>query len=201
MNLRSISRYSQIAVIAFAICTLAQGQVGTHFKNFTDSTFQVETVAAPAFTAAFSNWVTKPAGFGTGAEGFGYHYGVSIADNVSGKFMRKFVFAAASGHEDKYVPKESGTFFGRLVNAAGHSIFVDPQAQHKSFNWSALPASFASSALSTAYQPSEQQTWSAALQRAATNSAGYLVGDLFTEFRSAACVVPFLRPVLRCKQQ
>jgi hypothetical protein len=78
---------------------------------------------------------------------------------------------------------------------------VDPQAEHKSFNWSALPASFASAGLSTAYQPREQQTWSATLQRIGTNSAGYLVGDLFTEFRSVACVVPFLRPVLRCKQQ
>src|SRR5258708_23963944 len=112
--------------------------------------------------------------------------------------MRKLVFATASGHVDEYHPKESGNFFGRVMNAAGHSIFVDPQADHKSFNWSALPASFASAGLSTAYQPSEQQTWSASLQRVGTNSAGYFVGDLVNEFK---CDVPigFVRRLLRCK--
>lgn len=192
-----------VVLMATIVCmgSAAQAEENKYFKSFGQETFRIETIAQPAFTAAFSNWVTKPAGFGSGAEGFGYHYGVALADNVNGKAMRKLVFAAASGHVDEYHPKDSGNFFSRLMNAAGHSIFVDPQAEHKSFNWSALPASFASAGLSSAYQPREQQTWSATLQRAATNSAGYLAGDLFVEFRSAACVLPFLRPVLRCKQQ
>lgn len=200
MNFR-LTRYAVFIALFVSLYSLAQAEENKYFKSFSQETFKIETLAQPAVTAAFSNWVTKPDGFGSGAEGFGYHYGVALADNVNGKLMRKLVFAAASGHVDEYHPKESGNFFGRLLNAAGHSIFVDPQAEHKSFNWSALPASFSSAALSTAYQPSEQQTWQAALQRAGTNSAGYLVGDLFTEFRSAACVIPFLRPVLRCKQQ
>ena len=187
-----------LVVSIFCLCSGVQAEENKYFKSFTDETFKVETIAQPALTAAFSNWVTKPAGFGTGAEGFGYHYGVALADNVNGKFMRKFVFAAASKHVDKYEPKGSGKFFGRFMHAAGHSVFVDPQAEHKSFNWSALPASFASAGLSSAYQPSEQQTWSASLQRAGTNSAGYFAGDLFNEFK---CDVPigFVRRLLRCK--
>ena len=189
-----------LALFTSIIClrSALQAEENQYFKSFTDDTFKVETIAQPAFTAAFSNWVTKPAGFGTGPEGFGYHYGVALADNVNGKFMRKFVFAAASKHVDKYEPKGSGRFLGRFMYAAGHSIFVDPQSEHKSFNWSALPASFASAGLSSAYQPSEQQTWSASLQRAGTNSAGYFFGDLFNEFK---CDVPlgFVRRLLRCK--
>jgi hypothetical protein len=200
MNFR-LSKWIVLASLVVCASVATQAEENKYFKSFSQETFRIETIAQPAVTAAFSNWVTKPAGFGTGAEGFGYHYGVALADNVNGKVMRKLVFAAASRQVDEYHPKESGTFFSRLVNAAGHSIFVDPQAEHKSFNWSALPASFASAGLSNAYQPREQQTWSATLQRAATNSAGYLAGDLFIEFRSAACVLPFLRPVLRCKQQ
>src|ERR1043166_3091255 len=188
-----------IFLAAFAgLCSVMQAEENVYFKSFREDTFKIETIAQPAFTAGFSNWVTKPAGFGTGAEGFGYHYGVALADNVNGKFMRKFVFAAASKHVDKYEPKGSGKFFGRFMHAAGHSVFVDPQAEHKSFNWSALPASFASAGLSSAYQPSEQQTWSASLQRAGTNSAGYFAGDLFNEFK---CDIPvgFVRRLLRCK--
>jgi len=197
MNCRVVHVIIFLASLA-GLCSVMQAEENVYFKSFREDTFKIETIAQPAFTAGFSNWVTKPAGFGTGAEGFGYHYGVALADNVNGKFMRKFVFAAASKHVDEYHPKGSGSFFGRLVNVAGHSVFVDPQADKKSFNWSALPASFASSALSTAYQPSEQQTWQAALQRAGTNSAGYLVGDLFTEFK---CIIPWsvTRRVFGCK--
>ena len=181
------------------MCSAAHAEENKYFKSFVDETFKNPgTLIQPAFTAAFSNWVTKPAGFGGGAEGFGYHYGVSVTDNVSGKFLRKFVFAAASGHVDNYQPKEKGKFFRRFMNAAGHSVFVDPQAEKKSFNWSGIPASFASAGLSAAYQPSEQKTWSATMQRAGTNGAGYLVGDLYKEFK---CDIPisFVRRLLRCK--
>ena len=197
-----ILRFSTCVALLAAIgwmCSLAHAEENKYFKSFVDETFKNPgTVIQPAFTAAFSNWVTKPAGFGNGAEGFGYHYGVSVTDNVSGKFLRKFVFAAASGHVDDYQPKGKGKFFSRFMNAAGHSVFVDPQAEKKSFNWSGIPASFASAGLSSAYQPSEQQTWSATLQRAGTNGAGYLVGDLYKEFK---CDIPisFVRRLLRCK--
>src|ERR1051326_6998633 len=105
-------------VSIFCLCSRVQAEENKYFKSFTDETFKVETIAQPALTAAFSNWVTKPAGFGTGAEGFGYHYVVALADNVNGKFMRKFVFAAASKHVDKYEPKGSGKFLGRFMHAA-----------------------------------------------------------------------------------
>lgn len=192
------SRAAMILAVC-CLCTLAQAQTGIYFKDFRDATFRVETLAMPAVTTAASQFVFKPAGFGTGAEGYGYHYGVSLADNVNGKFMRKFVFAAASGHQDHYQAMEKGTIFRRILNAAGHTIFVDPQSENKSFNWSGLPASLASAASSNAYQPSEQRTWSAALQRVGSNSAGYLIGDMFTEFRSAGCVVPLLHRLLGCK--
>ena len=194
-----LSQYVASIAAVICLCSVMQAEENKYFESFADDTFKNPgTLVQPSLTAAFSNWVTKPAGFGTGAEGFGYHYGVALADNVNGKVMRKLVFAAASKHVDKYEPKGSGNIFGRFMYAAGHSVFVDPQAEHKSFNWSALPASFASAGLSSAYQPSEQQTWSASLQRAGTNSAGYFAGDLFSEFK---CDIPigFVRRLLRCK--
>lgn len=197
--IRRLSQFIVFSVLVVFSCSVIQAQENPYFKSFVDDTFKNPgTLAQPVFTAAFSNWVTKPAGFGTGGEGFGYHYGVALADNVNGKVMRKLVFAAASKHVDKYEPKGSGNFFGRFMYAAGHTVFVDPQADHKSFNWSGLPASFASAGLSNAYQPSEQRTWPASLQRAGTNSAGYFAGDLFSEFK---CDIPigFVRRLLRCK--
>ena len=177
----------------------AERKPGADFKAFLTSTFSVETLVVPAVTAAGSQFVFKPAGFEDGAEGYGHHYGISLADNVNGKFMRKFVFAAASGHPDLYLVKENGSIFGRFLNAAGHTLFVDPQARKKSFNWSGLPASFVSAAISNTYQPSNQRTWSATLQRAGTNSGGYLFGDVLSEFRSLGCRIAPLHAILKCK--
>lgn len=184
------------------VCSSARGQdverdARADFKEFLTSTFSLETIAVPATTAAASNYVFKPAGFGSGAEGYGYHFGVALADNVDGKFMRQFAFALASGHPDHYNPKDKGALLSRFLNAAGHSIFVDPQSSTRSFNWSGLPASLASAAVSNAYQPSQQRTWSATLERFGTNSAGYLFTDVVSEFRTLPCRIVFLRNILK----
>ncbi len=81
--------------MAIALSRTAHAQQ-VYVQDFVKSTFTPETVWQPALTAGFSNWVSQPTGFGTGLNGYGYHYGVAIADNVSGKFMRKFAFAAIS---------------------------------------------------------------------------------------------------------
>lgn len=150
-------------------------------QDFVKSTFTPETVWQPALTAGFSNWVSQPTGFGSGLNGYGYHYGVAIADNVNGKFMRKFAFAAISRHEDDFSPIQTGGKWKRVGLALEHSIFVSPGTSSKSFNWSGLPASLASAALSNAYQPPEQRSVTATFSRFGTNCGGYAAGDIWSQ--------------------
>ncbi|HEV2273731.1 MAG TPA: hypothetical protein VGR96_06165 [Acidobacteriaceae bacterium] len=152
----------------------------SYLQDFFDASFCPETVAEPVVTAAFSNWVSRPAGFGDGWNAYGYHYGVSVTDDVNGKFMRSFVFAWASHHRDTFTPIENGTAWKRLGLALEHSIFLEP-GKSRAFNWSGLPASLASAALSNAYQPAEQQTVSATAARFGTNCAGYAFGNVWTQ--------------------
>ncbi len=177
----------------------AQSNPSDDFKDFISSTFSPQTIAMPAVTAAGSQFIFAPAGFGTGAKGYGYHYGVSLADTVNGKFMRKFAFPVFSGQRDSYKPKQDGSFLSRIVNAAAHTIFVNPQLSEKSFNWSGIPASAASAALSNAYQPPQQRTWSATFVRIGTNSAGYLLNDVLLEFSAKPCRNTLLRHFWKCK--
>jgi hypothetical protein len=164
--------------------TAAHAQdIKCYAKDFFQATVSLETIVMPASSAAFSNYISQPSGFGDGAEGFGYHYGVSLADNVNSKFMRKFAFAAASHQRDNYQSLGGGNGFWRRVgNAALHTLFADPKDSRRTFNWSGLPASFAAAALSNAYQPAQQRTWSATFTRFGTNSAAYMGGDAWLEF-------------------
>lgn len=155
----------------------------SYAKDFYEATVSPETIFMPAPFAAFSNYVSKPAGFGSGAEGLGYHYGVSLADNVNGKLMRKFIFAAASRQPEQYIPLGSGnSLWKRMVHAATHSLFASPEPSTRAFNWSGFPASLAAAGLSNAYQPVQQRTWSATFVRFATNSGSYAAGDRWLEF-------------------
>jgi hypothetical protein len=167
------------------------------FQAFVSSTLSVGTFVTPAVTAAGSQFIFKPAGFGTGINAYGYHYGVSLADTVGGKFFRKFVFPAVSGQPDRYEPTHGKRTLTRILSAAGHGIFVDP-LQLRKLNWSGAPASLVSAALSNAYQPSEQQTWSATFQRFGTNSAGYALGDMLCEFSVELSKIPLLGKIVKC---
>jgi hypothetical protein len=172
--------------LLFLIATSVQAQssLSTYADDFYEATLHkstFETLAAPAVTGAFSNYVTQPSGFGSGGEGLGYHYGVSLADNVQGKFLRKFVFAAASGRPDKYCPLGSAVPFKmRIRNVVLHSVFSISQSS-RAFNWSALPASLVAATLSDAYQPDQQKSVSATFERFGTNAAGYIFGDFLAE--------------------
>jgi hypothetical protein len=172
-----------ICILIPGISTAQTQPINAYAKDFYQAVVTPETIVMPVPSAAFSNYVSKPAGFGSGAVGFGYHYGVSLADNVNSKFMRKFVFAIASQREEEYKSLGAGgRFWRRVGNAAMHSLFADPSESSRSFNWSGLPASFASAALSDAYQPAQQRTWSATFARFGTNSAAYMAGDVWLEF-------------------
>lgn len=155
-------------------------------EDFLGATLQVETVWEPAATAAASNYWIKPPGFGSGTIGFARHYWVGVADNVNGKLMSKFVFAAVSKREDCYQPVPKTGFWRGIRIAAFHSIYTDGTDSFESlkwsnFNWSGAPASLASAGLSNAYQPGPQRTWQATSLRFVENFGGHAGGDIGTQ--------------------
>jgi hypothetical protein len=159
-----------------------------HFKDFTHSVISPRTVLMPGASSAFSQFVTKPAGFDPGAKGYGEHYGVALADNVSSKFIRDFGFPVVFRQDVKYVPDQPNTGVWRRVgHACLHSVIVG--TDKRQLNFSGVPASFAAAGVSNLYQPQEQRTWSATLQRTGTNAGGYVLGDLASEFSPELCAL------------
>lgn len=162
-----------------------------YWRDFLHNTFNdgYETLWEPAISAggsvAWSDFVTPIDGYGPGWQGYGHHYAVALGDNVNGKFMRYFAFAAASHTEDNYSSPQSDKFWARVGYAALHTFVVAPEGSSKKFNWSGAPASLASAALSNAYQPAPQRTWSATFERFGTGTAGYAVGNIWSVVEGA----------------
>jgi len=184
----------------FLACALFLAAAPAHAQSlkvygddFVHETWSYETLWEPALAAGVSvgwnDFVSPSKGYGPGWPGYGHHYVVSLADNVNGKFMRQFVFAAASGHEDNYSPK-SGGVWRRVGNAALHTIWVCPgksdwKLTAKTLNWSGIPASFATAAFSNAYQPGPQRNISSTFERAGIGTLGYAGGNVLTTFVDA----------------
>ena len=168
-------------------CARAQrnSSAPSYFHDFEQATFStasgaLSTAFVPPTTAAFSNFVYRPNGFGSGADAYRYHYEVALADNINGKFLRKLIIPAISQRRDIYETDRQGTFLQRLTRASRHSLFYDSRSDN--FNWSGLPGSAVSAAVSNLYQPSAQKTWTATLERTGTNSLGYWFADVAWEF-------------------
>ena len=197
----AITRALVVALTVLCGPLVTCGQSTTEFaKDFGKAVWSWETPFVPGATAAFSNYIyPKNTDYGTGIGGYGHRYGVSLADNVNSKLMRKFVFAEVARREDVYC--EIGSLHrlwpNRVLNAVGHSLFKVPQVDHSlsrsSFNWSSLPASFAAAALSNVYQPKTERGWGATGVRFGWNALGYATGDVWDEITyKPAGVTPIL---------
>ena len=175
--------------VTFPTRTVAQTPTAAqNFNRFTCLVVSPDTVLVPATSAAFSQFLFTPAGFDSGADGYGQHFGIALADNIGGKFIRDFGFPTLFREDVTYVPdRSSARTWHRVAHALQHSIVLDGK-QHK-LNFSGLPASFAAAGLSDLYQPQEQRTWPATLQRTTTNAGGYLLGDLASEFKPELCAI------------
>jgi len=188
-----VSRFlATLVLLAFCRCLPAQ-TLNTYAEDFLKSTFaSPETIWEPALSAggsvAWNDFVSPIDGYGAGWVGYGHHYVVALADNVSGKFMRQFAFASAAHHEDNYSPK-SENLWVRVGLAALHTIYVCPgtgdwKLTWKTLNWSGIPASFASAGFSNVYQPYPQRNWTSTLERVGTGTLGYTVGNAFATLTS-----------------
>src|SRR5215510_7008451 len=86
-----------------------------NFSRFIHSVVSPGTILMPAASATFSQFVSRPAGFDSGAIGYGEHFGIAIADNVSGKFIRNFAFPTLSREDVLYVREgPAAPFWNRL---------------------------------------------------------------------------------------
>jgi hypothetical protein len=154
-----------------------------HLRRFLDSIESVGVVASPAATAAFSQLFTSHAGFGNDAIGYGHHYLVNEAGDLSGKVFGKLVLPAMFRQDDVYMPIRSQPFGRRIGHVLKH-VFVTNSADHSRnvFNVAAIPNSLLVAGLSNAYQPKGQRSLADTATRAGYNLGGFLLGDAYEEF-------------------
>jgi hypothetical protein len=158
-----------------------------HLRRFGRSVFSLQTIAGPAFVTSFSQWATSHKGYGSDPDAWGYHFGINLARNVTGKFLAHYAAPAIFHQDDAYQPLGSGHSTGARIGHILHHIIVTDSADHTHhvFNASAIPASAVNTGLQNLYAPHVLRNVGDNFETFGLNMAGFTAGDVYREYRCA----------------
>lgn len=127
------------------------------FMLFARSSYDPVTLVTPLLKVPILQAMDHSGAYGNGLEGFGYRYGVALADGASSRFFRMFLFPAVLGEDPRYFRKSQGSFKSRLGYSMSRLVVTRKDSGRESFNWSRLLGSGAAAGLSKTYYPQSQQ--------------------------------------------
>lgn len=158
-----------------------------HWHRFERAMFSWQTIAGPAVSTSFSQWATSHKGYGSDPNAWGYHFGIDVAGNVSGKFLSRYAGPAIFRQDDAYQPLGSGySTKTRIGHILSHLVLTQSADHtHRVFNVSAMPASAVNTGLQNLYEPHARRTVVYNLEGFALSLAGFAAGDAYQEYRCA----------------
>ena len=161
----------------------------TNWQDFRCRAFCAGTIVWPVFSATRGYIFDHKDGYSSRPPGLAHRFGVSVADNIDGKFMSSYLMQTLSGHR-----REPYRYIGltwarcerrqtqppcRTAPAARRS---DTGWSFKNFNWSAMPASAASTAVSDIYRPQEERAFGENVHRFSLSLGIFAAKDFASEF-------------------
>ncbi len=165
------------------------GGFKNNFKDFVGDTLSPATILGPAFGAGMTmTGSSSKVSFGTGAEAYGYIFGLKVADSANGRFIREFLLPTVTNQLHRYQRfGKDHKVNARIGHAFAHQFVTKTRNGTTTFNMSSIPGSWAVAGVGNFYYPDQKTTVWATTQRAAWTQVGYLSSDLFKEFAPEFC--------------
>jgi hypothetical protein len=156
-----------------------------HARRFMRAVFSWQTIAGPAVSTSFSQWLTSHQGYGGNPDAWGYHFGIDVASNVSRKFLSRYAGPAIFHQDDSYRPLGPGHPIGSRFGHVLSHLFITESADqtHRVFNVSAFPASAVNTGLQNLYEPHVLRTVGNNLENFGLDVGVFAAGDAYQEFR------------------
>ena len=120
--------------------------------------------------------------FGQGAAGYGRYYWHALADEVSGNYLTEALIPAAMHEDPRYYTLGHGSFFVRTRYAMTRLIVTKTDSGKQRFNFSEIAGNGIGAALSNAYYPAQERTWSNTSQKWLTQIGIDGIFNVFKEF-------------------
>ncbi len=130
------------------------------FITTTQDAFDYSSAVIPLLLAGYNMALKSTPEFGQGAEGFGKYFWHSAVDQTSEDYLVEFVFPVLTHEDSRYYTLGRGGFLKRTVYATSRSVITRSDAGKNTFNISEVLGAGSSAALSTAYYPAQERTFS-----------------------------------------
>jgi len=156
----------------------ASGKFRLFVKDKTDP-FTIGWVAFDAGLAQANNDFPE---YGQGAAGYGKRFGAGLANETAGGFFGTFLFPSVLHQDPRYYRLGTGPFHKRLGHALIRPVLTHKDSGGRTFNWSGLLASIATSSLSNAYYPEANRGVGATFSRVALSVPFGMIDELVNEF-------------------
>ena len=140
------------------------------------------TIGWVAFEAGISQANDDLPGYGQGAAGYGKRFGAGLADELAGGFFGTFLFPSVLHQDPRYYRLGSGPFKKRLGHALIRPILTHKDSGGRTFNWSGVLGSIATSSLSNAYYPEGDRGVGPTFSRVGMSIPFSMIDELFNEF-------------------
>ena len=155
-----------------------------HLYRFGCAVFSFQTILGPVVSTSFSQFLLSHKGYGSDGNAWGYHFGINLASNVTGKFFARLAMPAIFRQDDAYQPLGPGHSTGARLGHVVQHLFVTDSADHthRVFNVSAIPSSALNAALQNAYEPHALRTAQDSAESFGINVAVFAAGDAYEEY-------------------
>jgi len=109
--------------------------------------------------------------FGQGAKGYGRYYWHAMADQAVGNYLTEAIMPAVTHEDPRFYTLGRGGFFKRTGYAVSRLFITRTDAGGRTFNLSEIAGNGAGAAISNAYYPARERTWTKTYQKWATQIA------------------------------
>ena len=130
------------------------------FITATQDSFDYSAVIIPAAIAGYNQARKSVPEFGQGASGYGQYFWHSAVDQTSENYMVEFVVPVLAHQDTRYYTLGRGGFWKRTGYALSRAVVTRDDNAKEVFNVSEIGGAGASAALSNAYYPASQRTFS-----------------------------------------
>jgi hypothetical protein len=128
-------------------------------------------------------WSGKYKEFGTGASGFGYLYGVTMADNVIGTELGGAILPSLFHQDPRYFWKGTGTVKSRVFYALSRAVICRGDNGKEQFSWSGVGGDLGAGAFSNLYYPAQDRHGAAlTLENGGLSMAADALNNVVQEF-------------------
>jgi hypothetical protein len=105
-----------------------------------------------------------------------------LADETAGGFFGTFLFPSVLHQDPRYYRLGAGPFKRRFGHALIRPVLTHKDSGGRTFNWSGILGSLATSSLSNAYYPEENRGVGATFSRVAMSLPFSMIDELVNEF-------------------